>query len=164
MADTVEHKKEDPDRLKIDIFKVRIEEYDRNYFSLRDLEWRMALQFLSGYIAVGLAYHALRPTNQGSILLPRYCLGAVVLLFLTYNFFRFCLHQRLRTARALRNEYIDKLHAVQEGTKITDELDRHKKAWFVDWYALITQLVIHMLASGIVAMFILETWRGGPIP
>lgn len=128
---------------KIDVYKIRIEELDRNYFSHRDLEWRITLQFLSGYIAIGAGYYALRKDGPNGFL-SVWCIAIIVLLFLSYLYFG-CLHrQRLRWTRDLKNDYIAKLHTLSGAPQ--EEAGKPYPPRLPHVYAFITQVFVHTIA------------------
>jgi hypothetical protein len=144
---------------RIDIYKCHIEACDRNFFSLRDLEWRMALQFLSGYVAIGIGYHQLRPKDGASDLLFWWSVVLAFLLFLAFAFFRVCIHHRLHWWLDRRNAFLERLHEIQPDTKSAQEAPY--TPWAPYWYAISVQLFVHALATLTVIVFIIAT-RTGP--
>jgi len=147
---------------KIDVYKIRIEEFDRNYYSLRDLEWRISLQSLSGYIAVGIAYHAITRDSPDQVV-SRWCAGVVIALSALYAVFRFLLHQRLRYARDTKNEYVKQMHELAGIDRANTEVNY--KLWGKNWYALVMQLLVHILAVvAVVAFVTYEKPKTPPVP
>jgi hypothetical protein len=144
---------------RIDVYKIRIEDQDRNYFSLRDLEWRMALQFLFGYVTVGVGYQALRAKDGPSLLLTYWPIGLTIVLFLAYIFFSLCIQQRLHLARDIKNDYVKKLHDLIENTKVDHEEERKSRLRLPGWYAFLTQITVHTLAVATVIAYVVWTSR-----
>ena len=52
----------------IDLFKARAEDYARNFFSLRDVEWTITYQLFAGLGLVGAAYAQLHEALKGSLI------------------------------------------------------------------------------------------------
>jgi hypothetical protein len=141
----------------IDCCKIRIEEYDRNYFSLRELEWRISFQFLTAYIGIGIGFNYLYSSALPyKSILVYWCLGLSAVLFLAYVFFSLCLRQRLAYSRARKREYVKQLHGYASVAQCPEELDDEKsKLWLPNWWAYITQIVTHTSAFATLIAFIL---------
>lgn len=148
----------DDKKQMIDIIKAKIESYDRNYYSLRDLEWRTALQFLTGYIAIGIGYNQLRQKNGNNEILDWWCIAFTILLFIVFLVFRFLVQQRLKWARDRTVEFGIMLHEIQPLTKNAKETEY--KLWLKNRYAIITQILVHLLTSATVVFFIIFSMNG----
>lgn len=146
--------KPDEVRAKLDLYKIRIEEFDRNYFSHRDLEWRISLQFLTGYVAVGVGYHSLKKEEAGPVLSNATVL-IVGLLFLAYSAFSILHRQRLRFTRDTKNVYVRDLHKLVGLPQVADELNY--KPRFANWYAFVTQVFVHLIAVVAVMAYVRRT-------
>jgi hypothetical protein len=142
----------------IDIYKIRIEEYDRNFFSLRDVEWRTAIQFMTGYIAVGLAFHQIRPGNGPACLLPVVSIALVLALFFTFRYFRIRIQERLTWARQRRIDFGKKLHELYPETSLETESNYTPRD--ANWYTYRTQLRVHILTVAAIIAFIVAKWQG----
>jgi hypothetical protein len=126
---------------KAELFRFRVEEYDRNYFSLRDVEWRRSLEALSGYPGIAIAYHNLNTAGrlQGHSILPYAGITLTFLLFATYTTFSVFLQRRLHYARDMKNLYIDELHNAYGVPRLPDEEKKRPKRGSY-WYAFVSQL------------------------
>jgi hypothetical protein len=148
-----EGKKVENLREVIDTLKIRIEEKDRNYFSLRDLEWRTTLQVLTFYAAIGISHFNLFPQVKNPAFLTNWCVFLSIAVFALYFFLSICIQQRLWATRDDRNLYIARLHEVVGEPKHTDEGKLKPMAPY--WYAFVTQLLFHILAVITLILFIM---------
>jgi hypothetical protein len=149
----------DDKKQMIDIYKIRIEEYDRNFLSLRDVEWRTAFQFLTGYVAVGLAFNQIKPSPETPVWwLPTVCIALVALLFGFFLYFRWRIQWRLWLARDRRQAFSRMLHEVQPATTLEAEANYPLRGTY--WYTFITQVGIHSLAVATIVGFIVAKWFG----
>ena len=142
---------------KIDVIKIRIEELDRNFFSLRGVEWQMALQFLFGIVAVGLGYHALLSKSVPNPLLTWASVVLVVALLVIHAVFRYLLGLRLQTVRVVKNKYADILHTLVEGTRVDGETERFEGLRGKHLYAGLTQFFVQLLAVATVVTYVAYT-------
>jgi hypothetical protein len=145
-------------RQMIDIYKIRIEEYDRNFYSLRDVEWRTAIQFMTGYIAIGLAFNQIRPGDGPAFLLPVVSIGLLLSLFATFFYFRLMIQYRLTWARKRRIDFSKKLHELYDETRLQIENDYNLPG--VHWYTFRTQLGVHLLTVLAIIAFVVAKWQG----
>ncbi|WP_088256439.1 hypothetical protein [Fimbriiglobus ruber] len=141
---------------KIDVYKIRVEELDRNYFSHRELEWRITLQFLSGYAAIGAGYYALRKDGPNEFL-GWWCIAIIGLLFIAYLFFGSLHRQRLRWTRELKNDYLAKLHTLSGVPQ--EEAGKTYTPRFPHFYAFGTQIFVHIIAVISAVAYIYKTMK-----
>jgi hypothetical protein len=105
---------------QIDLYKLRSEDFSRNFHSHREVEWHTTYQVYGGYAAIVLAYSQLHAKYSSSI--PFMCVGVLLVLILFTSSFYLSrrLQERLHFTRDMQNEYLKKLH---EALKI-EELPR----------------------------------------
>jgi hypothetical protein len=124
------------------LYQFRAEDFDKNYYSLREIEWRRSLETISGYVGIAIAHYNLNTPErmQGNPFLFYAGIYLPLLLFVIYAIFSLCIQARLHYTRDLKNNYIDKLHLEYGESKLPKE---SKPPRFGNWYAFVTQLVIH---------------------
>ncbi len=106
---------EDGDKLQrqFDLYKLRAEEYERSFFSARDMEWRVAFQTYAGYALVisgfAAAYDPARPSMAG---LAFACIVAIGLIFGISLFWHWQIAKRTGYSRDMQNANLDCLHKL----------------------------------------------------
>lgn len=95
---------------KYDLYKLKAEDFARNFLSLRDVEWKVTWQLLTGYAAIAAAYPPLRKLYVDSQLLTCAAVVAPTALFVTGWYLSARIQERLHNTRRLQNAYLTKLH------------------------------------------------------
>lgn len=119
-----------------ELYRLRSEEFERNFFSLRTIEWQIAFQIYAGYAAVATAFFGLRGTagfGMAPVTLAALSILALLLLAAVGFFCQFQTQRRLHFTRSMQNAYLSYLHNVSE-----PELDIPKgviKPRFGQWWA-----------------------------
>lgn len=101
-----------------DIYRMRAEEFERNFESLRGIEWRTTFEIFAGYAAIGIAYFHLHAKHGGCWRLGAGATAVTLILFLSHCYFSLRIQERMRYARAMMNEYLKELHRICNAKEI----------------------------------------------
>lgn len=97
---------------KPELWKLRAEDFARNFESLRGVEWRIVFQLYAGYAAVALAFHLLSEKYHGNSVLIAAAVTAYTILFVTALYLSLRIQERLHSIRYNANKYLDELHLI----------------------------------------------------
>jgi hypothetical protein len=129
---------------KCELLRHRSDELQRNFLSLRVVEWRVAFQSYVGYGTIALAYNSLKPGGGAPCGLSRIMVVATAVLYFTSLYFSVRLQERLHFLREAQNRYLDALHRKLNVPKLeagAADGPIHKR-----WYAFGAFQMIHLFA------------------
>lgn len=129
-------------KAKCELLKFRAEEIQRNYLSLRVVEWRIAFQSYAGYGAVALVFNALKSENLPLCRLGTVMVVVAVALYFTSLYFSVRLQERLHFLREAQNKYIDALHHKLKVAQL--EADAEDTPIHKGWYAFKAFQMVHI--------------------
>jgi hypothetical protein len=141
-------------KLTLELCKIRIEEYDRNYFSLRAIEWRLVAEFLAGQALLATAHHTLSAKYSESKLLFTAGVCLPIALVCLYLFLALNVQSRLRSNRPRRDAYIQLAHDDCEVPRPTGDDKKHRLA---GRYAIAGQTALHLAAAACVVTYVIAT-------
>ena len=130
---------------EFDLCQLRSEYFERNFYSLRKIEFQLAFQIYAGYAAIGGAFFALRANGYDAISPERLADASALLLTLVLIAGVFCQWQilrRLHFSQHMQFVYIKYLHS-----KIARELDADKgeeRPGFRKWWAFVPMLIVNL--------------------
>lgn len=113
-----------------DYYKTRIDEMDRNFNGLRDVEWKTNFYVFTAYGAIAFSYHQIRFSDRVDSLKTNFVLNVIATLsvllvfFLVTVYFGARIQERLLYNRARRNAI---LRSFQNYCGITDEMIGEEK-------------------------------------
>lgn len=135
-----------------DLLKARADERERNFYSLRTVEWTVVFQSYAGFAVVAAVYHQLQ-ASQG------WWLGvaattALSLLLLTSIYLSFRIQERLRVNRDIQNHIYDELHRrlKVERFDVEENGPLHGR-----WYALGSHLFVSLAIYSAILLYVLST-------
>ena len=158
---------------QFELYRLRSEYFERNFYSLRLIEFQLAFQIYAAYAAIGGAFFALT-YGYKAILSTWLVLGTTVLLLLVFALGFICQWQilrRLHFSQHMQNRYIDYLHEnipelePGESKKIIFQIRwpfvrrqyvLEKRPGFRKWWAFAPMLVVNVsvLASLLAAIWL----------
>ena len=128
-------------REKCELLKARGEELQRNFLSLRVVEWRIAFQSYIGYGFVAAAYNVLKSNMTDPCWLSVGMTVVSAILYFTSLYFSIRLQERLHYLHNAGNRYFDALHRKLKVPKLelAEDGPIHPR-----WYAFIAFQLIHI--------------------
>ena len=139
-----------------DLYRLRAEEFERNFQSMRGIEWRTAIEVFTGYAAIGLSYYHLRDRYPDSGILALGASVLTILLFLTNLYLSLRVQERLHSTRAMQNVYLKKLHDLC-GAPELDLPPEIKRPVHAKWYAFGAQITLSGATMLTLLAYILAT-------
>ena len=161
--------------LQFELYRLRSEYFERNFYSLRLIEFQLAFQIYAAYAAIGGAFFAL---TYGYKAIPSAWLvnGSTALLALVFLSGLFCqwhILRRLHFSQHMQNRYIDYLHknipTPELGPGATEKI-RFQLMWpfvrkkfvlerrpgFKKWWAFLPMVIVNVsvLASLLAAIWL----------
>ena len=100
---------------QFELYRLRAEEYERSFYSLRGVEWQVAFQIYAGYAGVAAGFFSLRGFERITLAettLATVSLLLLVLLFGVGLFCQFQIQRRLHFTRTMQNAYLKSIHQV----------------------------------------------------
>ena len=128
-----------------DLFRFRAEEFERNFESLRGIEWRTAIQVFSGYAAIGIAYYTLHDKYGGSWYLGLTAIFLTLILYAANTYLACQVQKRLHFTRSMMKAYLQKLHEVC-GVPELDIPAGANKPGMIKWWAFVPQVILSTAA------------------
>ena len=109
--------------------RLRAEELERNFYSLRTIEWQVYFQLLSGLAAITSGFYFLRTLDVFK-LVDRYvatatlgllCASLAIALYLLAR-----VQERVHFTREMQNQYLLAMHAAHPGSNLAIPSDLKK--------------------------------------
>jgi hypothetical protein len=141
---------------KSEFYRQRAEEYERNFMSLREIEWRLAIEVFTGYAAIGIAYFTIIYYQGASI---RFCVGSIFLVLVLFGviaFLSYCVQKRLHDCRGKQKAYIESAFLVSEIAKLQLPPNYVAPLW-PEWYAFACQQFLSGTAAVSLILYFLFT-------
>lgn len=91
-----------------DLLKARADELERNFYSLRTVEWTVVFQSYAGFAAVAIVYHHLYESYGWW--LGAAATTALSFILLTSIYLSIRIQERLHVNRDIMNQYYEELH------------------------------------------------------
>jgi hypothetical protein len=139
-----------------DVYQLRAEEFERNFESIRGIEWRTAIEVFTGYAIIALAYYHLHDKHPSSCLLGLGAVMAILILFFSNLYLSLRIQERLHFTHAMRNEYYKKLHDLCEAPMLDIppgvKEPKHKK-----WWAFAIQMLLSITAMLLLLIYVMVT-------
>ena len=122
-----------------DVYKLRAEEYERSFYSLRKVEWPLAFQSYTAYAAIALAYNKVRDGHIAHYWLGLACAGLTFIVFALSIYLALRVQERLHCNRMMQARYLNKLHRSLYATELNHGSDGPIHA---RWYAFGSYLLL----------------------
>lgn len=135
---------------KKDVYKFRAEEFERSFFSLRNLEWKIIFQLYIGYAAIAAAFVGITNKYEVNSRISTISTLVVIVLAGIETYLSLRIQERLHLARDKQNKYIDKLHDETGAVKITSEIITKNKRW---WGFIPQHIISYIWALGLIIYF-----------
>jgi len=119
----------------LDLYRLRAEEYERNFHSLRQVEWQVYLQALPAFVGITAAYFYLKEHKfvvGHDACLALITIGLLSLIAVACTILFFGLQQRLSYTRKMQERYLSALHmtvGAREFRSAREPLWKHDWAW-----------------------------------
>lgn len=141
---------------KAELYQLRAEEFERNFMSIREIEWRNAIEVFTGYAALAISYFQIRSTNQSSVWLGVSAILLDSILFSISLYLSLRVQERLHFTRGMQREYLKKLHEVVNTPEleVPEGISQPKHA---KWYAFAAQLGLSATAAVSLLIYFLVT-------
>lgn len=139
-----------------DLYRFRAEEYERAVYSLREVEWKVTFQVISGYVLLAVAYWQARSIIPDVPLAAWWIAALTLLLWGTYFYHSLRLQERLTAARELETAYIKELHRILNAPELPLRKGV-KTPKHVGYYAPIAQFTLSTAAMVSILVFIYFT-------
>lgn len=136
----------DKSQQQFDLCKLRAEEYERSFYSLRTVEWQVALQSYVGYGAITAGFTALNDPSKGlhaSNAEALLCIVGLIVLLAVAIFWQWQIQQRMHLARKLQNRYLTLLH---KRTCVPDLQKEEKEPDYQNWWAFAPWALTNVIA------------------
>lgn len=149
---------------EVELCRIRAEEFERNFESIRAIEWRNALEVFTGYAVIGIAYWQLHEKYPGSKLLG---LGAGLLTLILYScnlYISRRVQERLHFTRDMQNLYLARIHELLNVRRIEQDPPPHvRRPIHGKWWAHVPQTILSTAAMLALLTYVLGTTCGcGP--
>lgn len=154
----------DPDgpnfQQQTELYRLRAEDFERNFLSFRSVEWQLAFQTYAGYAMVGAGLVAINSSKSDELFPPTPSAIALVMLAMIFwasVFCQFQIQRRLHFTRTMQNTYLDRLHEV-----LAPKLPLPTGAVvpsFQKWWAFVPQLLINFATVFAITAYILRATR-----
>ena len=118
-----------------ELYRLRFEYFERNFYSLRTVEWQVAFQIYAGYAAVAGGFFALKSHKDFTLGEPTLAIISILLLILLLvvgTFWQYQILVRLHYCQNMQFAYLDSLHkAVAPHLSPTDGavMPRYRRWW-----------------------------------
>lgn len=135
-----------------DVYQLRAKEYERSFYSLRGVEWKLLYQVLAGYVLIATAWWNTRYALPCSAFFPMGCSILTIMLCVGYLHYSLKLSERLHRTRDLQNTYLEMLHAEVNAELIPAPPLRGER-----WYAFYVQQIFSFSVMVCIVWFINST-------
>ena len=142
---------------QFELYRLRAEENERNFLSLRSIEWQIPFQLYAACGAIAAGFFALKDYKAFGFSIQETAFASLVfltLVFVATFFLQWQILRRLHFNRGMQQEYLKKLHAaVPSDVPVPPDL---VKPSFNYWWAFVPMQFINLLVVASVATFILN--------
>ena len=130
-----------------ELYRLRAEEYERSFLSLRTVEWQVAFQAYAAFASIAIGFFTLidrKDLNIAPTLLGAIAIALAVVVLGIAVFWQFQIQSRHRHYRDRQNAYLKRMHKL-----VAPELTRNvsmPEPKFKTWWAFVPMLVLYVLS------------------
>jgi hypothetical protein len=142
---------------QFELYRFRAEENERNFLSLRTVEWQIPFQIYAACGAIAAGFYSLKDYKGFGLNIHQTATVALLLLLVVFCiavFWQTQILRRLHFNRAIQQEYIKLLHA-----KVAPDITVPSRVFVPKnhgWWAFLPMQIINFLVFGSVAAFIVN--------
>lgn len=141
---------------QFELYKLRAEENERNFLSLRTIEWQVPFQVYAACGAVVATFYAIRGDAVFGLekqTVAALAIAVLLAVFVVTFFWQWQILRRLHFNRAMQQAYLDAMHsAVCKKLSIPSTV---RVPGFKFWWAFVPMAVLNCVAFGTAVVFIL---------